>query len=317
MEPPSTPPPAPVRVHVVPHRIRVRFSRHTILATLVAIACHVDAPAAASALPPGLDMLRRTERAFAMTTKELGFRSGFLMFFADDAVAPPSTGNARAGFLEIPVPVEFRPTDLEWEPKLGDIARSGDMGYLTGPSSFTDRNGMPHTGVYFSIWRKAPSGLWFVVLDAGIDMPSPAPEFAVEGFRAAAASAWKSDSANVAKHAESLKKVDLELIAAARQGVAAAYRTHLSQDARMHRENTHAALGSNAILAALEKTGGTVKAEQLRVEVSQAGDLGWTFGACEATVAGETRKGAYSRVWKRDDGGRWRVVVDIFNPERK
>jgi ketosteroid isomerase-like protein len=51
--------------------------------------------------------------------------------------------------------------------------------------------------------------------------------------------------------------------------------------------------------------------------VSRAGDLGWTFGACEATVAGETTKGAYTRVWQRDDSGRWLVAVDIFNPERQ
>lgn len=269
------------------------------------------------ALPPGLDMLRRTERAFAKVTAELGFRSGFLMFFADGSVWPPDTGNARTTLLAMPTSVEFRPTDLAWEPRFGDIARSGDLGYLTGPSSFTDRQGKKHKGVYFSVWRREASGLWFVVLDVGVDMPSHPPEFAGNRFEVAASSAWKPDSAGAAQHLESLKRAEQALIAAAGQDVVAAYRDRLDTWARLHREGAHPTLGREAILATLAKSGGTVNARLLRSGVSQAGDLGWTFGTCDFTAAAVTLKGTSSRVWKRDDAGEWRIVVDIFSPERK
>jgi hypothetical protein len=132
------------------------------IAAVVVLLTSMTMPALAadstSALPAGLDMIRRSERAFARATAEIGVRNGFLMFFADDAITPPDTAPARQGFLAVPAPVEFRPTDLAWEPLFGDIARSGDLGYLTGPSSFTDRSGKKHMGVYFSVWSRNPGG---------------------------------------------------------------------------------------------------------------------------------------------------------------
>ena len=134
-----------------------------------------DAAESKPALPPGLETLRRTERAFAKATSEIGVRNGFLMFFAEDAVSPPDVGPARQRMIGWSNPIEPRATDLVWEPLFGDIASSREMGYLTGPSSFSEPSGKKHTGVYFSIWRKNAAGLWLVVLDAGLDMPSPAP----------------------------------------------------------------------------------------------------------------------------------------------
>ena len=56
------------------------------------------------------------------------------------------------------------------------------------------------------------------------------------------------------------------------------------------------------------------------VEVSTAGDLGYTIGTYEETrhdVQGNpvTDRGKYVGVWKKQPDGKWKVVVDIFNSD--
>jgi ketosteroid isomerase-like protein len=264
-------------------------------------------------------MLRRSERAFAKATSEIGFRNGFLMFFADDALAPPSTEPARRGLLAIPAPVEPRVGDLVWEPLFGDVARSVDMGYLTGPSSFTGRDGKRHTGVYFSIWRRGPDGLWKVVLDAGVDMPGPAPEFASGEFKAPEPSQWEGRPAAVKSgDLRSLRQAERELASHAARDLAGAYEQRLAPEARLHREHAYPVLGREAIVQSLRQTSATMARHRLlRAETSTAGDMGWTFGTCEWTAADTTRPCTISRVWKRDREGRWQVVVDVLNPPRQ
>jgi ketosteroid isomerase-like protein len=55
-------------------------------------------------------------------------------------------------------------------------------------------------------------------------------------------------------------------------------------------------------------------------EVSGAGDLGYTIGRFESRMAvaeGDTvtGTGSYVTIWRRDDEGAWKVVVDIGNPD--
>jgi len=269
-------------------------------------------------MPPGLEMLRRFERGFAKATSEIGVRNGFLMFFAEDAVAPPDTGKACDGLRASPAPVEPRAWDLVWEPFFGDIAQSGDLGYLTGPSSFTGAGGRKHTGVYFSIWRRDAAGLWKVVLDAGIDMPSPAPEFASGTFRPAQSTTWRKATQSDAKQfAAALEQVEREFLVALDAGAKQAYQGVLAEHARMHREGSHPLVGHSAILAAVEAQPATKQGRLHKVDVAMSGDLGWTFGTCSITSADKTQTGVFTHVWKRDDAGRWRLVADILNPPRE
>ena len=58
----------------------------------------------------------------------------------------------------------------------------------------------------------------------------------------------------------------------------------------------------------------------VKADVGGAGDLGYTQGTYELTLddpAGNsvTEKGKYVTVWKKQAGGQWMVVVDIFNPD--
>ena len=46
-----------------------------------------------------------------------------------------------------------------------------------------------------------------------------------------------------------------------------------------------------------------------------SGDIGYTTGAYEMTMGGNTEKGKYVTVWKKQADGSWKVAEDIFNAD--
>ena len=79
---------------------------------------------------------------------------------------------------------------LLWEPRLGDVSASGDLGYLTGPAEYV-MPGKPNTYTcYFSVWKRQPDGEYRVILDVGVPTPAKTP-FAPGFVRSAAVSTWK------------------------------------------------------------------------------------------------------------------------------
>ena len=246
-------------------------------------ACAAAAPDT-SAMRGALEMMRRTERAFARTTAEIGVRNGFGMFFADDAIMPPDSAGTNR-FLAGPAPVAPTPTTLEWEPLTGEVSRSLDLGWLTGPFSFRDTAGKQHHGVYFSIWRRGANGLWRVALDA---------------VRAAGADA-------------ELRRTETAFLAAAAHDPRGAYAGALAGSARLHRDGRIPLIARDSILA-LVAGERTSAGHVIRAEVSSAGDLGWTFGVATYRAERGVREAAFTRIWRRDPEGRWRIVLDVSSP---
>lgn len=287
-----------------------------VAAIMLAGACGWAAVADASAAPDtaamrsALEMMRRTERAFARSTAEIGLRNGFLMYFATDAIMPPDSTSAR--LTARPAPTLAPPTTLEWEPMTGEVSRSLDLGWLAGPFRYRDASGERHHGVYFSIWRRGADGLWRVALDAGIGTPGPAPEFADSLFRASPGPRWADslDATHAAAAAAELSRIETDFLAAAARDPRAAWGQALSASARLHRDGHMPLLARDSILARVagERPG---DAHVIRAEVSAAGDLGWTFGVEAYPGEHGTTRAALSRVWRRDPQGRWRIVVDV------
>src|SRR5215208_3551742 len=90
-------------------------------------------------IPPALQSMADTERAFAEACTRKGIRDSFLEYFADDAIAfNPAPVSAKERLRARPGR-PFSEAELRWEPRTGDVAASGEMGWLTGPSTFIDR----------------------------------------------------------------------------------------------------------------------------------------------------------------------------------
>ncbi|MBA4137764.1 MAG: hypothetical protein C0518_10650 [Opitutus sp.] len=263
-----------------------------------------------------IEAMKQTERDFcALVVKEGGY-VGFTTFMAEPSVFSgdvfPDRATARAKLPNRP----RRPgVATYWEPVFGDIARSGDFGYIWGSSwvtGLTTPEGQPRNaeGFTFTVWRQQADGTWKFVLDAG----GPSTPDAVAAVVAAAKSAPMDDA----------------LLAPDARGAAAGARELLALDESLGRTSEFseafiAAAASDAfsldlaaygqpqvatVLRAQPRTGAS--REPLHAEVASSGDLGYSFGLWHGRTAPNSApaEGAYFTMWKRQRDGSWRWVID-------
>jgi ketosteroid isomerase-like protein len=270
-----------------------------------------DAPAAASALPPALVAMADAERAFSRRAAETTPRQAFIEFFADESVNfQPDPGPARERLRKLPPPKPGAPA-FQWEPRTGDVAASGDLGYLTGPVRYAQPDGSIRHGCYFSVWKKQADGTFKVILDVGVQPPSEVP-FA-PGFVRAPGQATGTPHGSRADAERSLLDADRAFSAAiAGKGAATAFRAVMHAGARLHRSGVLPLTTRDAAAAWLESNVKTMTSEPLKSETGASGDLGYTWGKAVVTGAdGTPKSGYYVRLWTLGNEGRWRLVADL------
>jgi hypothetical protein len=125
--------------------------------------------------PRDLLELAAAERAFAAETVKVGFRDGFIKYFADDGIGfGPHPERTKEVLQKRPASTGPRTVVFNWAPMLGHVSQAGDLGYTTGPILFTDLGANPKPpwhGIYFSVWQKQADGTWKVAIDMGVDTP--------------------------------------------------------------------------------------------------------------------------------------------------
>jgi len=285
-------------------RRRVLLTGATVVLSLVTVFAQNDP----------LDDIVRTEERFAARALVVGWRQAFLEYFADsasgfdgDQVVP-----AKELYRKLPDP----PKDLRliWEPRYGDIASSGDLGYLTGPVRRINpavNGGRPLHLIYASVWKRQNDGAFRVVMDMGV--PTPAPVMFPQGFTRAPQTERYAHKTTIPSAVRSLRDTDAALTNALRRGQSEAYRGHLAEGARLHRPDMMPIVGEQAIVAWLAGQPRYASGESKFADTSIAGDLGYTYGAyaLDDTPASH---GFYVRVWSRGGDGVWRVALDVLQP---
>jgi ketosteroid isomerase-like protein len=257
----------------------------------------------------------RAEQMFAARALVVGLKQAFLECFADTAVGfdGEQTAPAKSLFRKQPDP----PKDLRllWEPRYGDIAASGDLGYLTGPVRTINparNNGQPRHSIYASIWKRQPDGAFKVVMDMGVPTPGPVP-FS-DGFTRRPRRDVYTGKVSPIAALRSLRDTDAALTNAARAGQADAYRGHLADGARVHRPDVMPLVGQDAVIAWLIDQPAYASGESKFAETALSGDFGYTYGSY--VMRGDSAgHGFYVRAWTRGRDGVWRVALDVLQPQ--
>jgi ketosteroid isomerase-like protein len=260
------------------------------------------------------DDMVRTEQRFAARALVVGWRQAFLEYFSDSATGfdDDQVVPARELLRKSPDP----PKDLRliWEPRYGDIASSGDFGYLTGPVRRINpavSEGRPQHSIYASVWKRQADGSFRVVMDMGVQ--TPAPVTFPPGVTRAPQTERYARNTTVPSAVKSLRDTDAALTNALRSGQAEAYRGHLADGARLHRPGVMPIVGEQAIVTWLSGQPRYAAGESKFADTSMAGDLGYTYGTY--TLDGnQTSRGFYVRVWSRGRDGVWRVALDVLQP---
>jgi ketosteroid isomerase-like protein len=253
----------------------------------------------AADLPAPFVEMANTERAFAARAAQVGVRDSFLEFFADEAVRFDARPGPAKPALQRAASQPPSVVELVWEPRFGDIAASGELGYLTGPASrIVHADPAPPRAelVYFSIWRRQPDGRFRVVIDQGIATPAAAP-FAPGLTRASARDRFTGSPANAT---ETLSQADR------------ANAPPLAADGRLHRDGLLPLVGDAARRRQTDER--ERRTSPLHADTARSGDLGFTYGTYDNAPGGE--RGHYVRAWSRTKSGAWRLAVEVTAPTR-
>lgn len=281
-----------------------------------AAACLAAVPFAAfaAALPPAQQELFDTERAFVQLAAEKGFRDSFYAYFADDGVAfNPHPFRVRIALASQPPTPP--PMGADWAPVYGDVSAAGDLGWNTGPLLYAGRNGQPDRhGMFFSVWKRQSNGTFKVVLDIGTDTPN-----AVAPLDEPPHSSWQpglgtAAGIDVAAARSELLAVERAFLGtAATEGLGRAYAAHLAEEARVHRPGSMPVVGRAALGDWSAAQVARYSGEPLFADVAQSGELGYSWGGYERR-SDAPEAGYFARVWKKDAGGTWRIVMDTVSP---
>ncbi len=269
---------------------------------LLLLATAVSALQPKPATPDALGQMIAAERAFAARAGVTGWKQAFLEYFADDAIGFDATGAGLAKDQIRALPDPPKDAQLLWEPRYGDIAASGELGWLTGPSTSinpTRDKAEPRHGNYASIWKRQLDGTFKVVMDVGVNLPLAA-SFPGGFTRAPQARRYKGNATNAQA---TLAEADRALARAAASNQGSAYRGRLAAGARLHRHEIPPRVGEQEIVAWLSKQPAAPAAEHRFAEAARSGDLGYTWGRHGI--------GFYVRVWTRETGGAWKIALDV------
>jgi len=287
---------------------------HRSVLALALLAAIANLGATKGQAPNNLAQLVETERNFARTCAQKGFRLSFYEFYSDDVVTFAPAIEVGKENLKTPDPNLDR-VMLAWEPQAGDVAAAADLGWLTGPYVTSDSKGErpQRYGQYLSIWKKLPSGEWRVALDMGVRVPSGSAmgvEFKAwesqAGASAAAAAAEKSD----------LSKIEDGLAGDLREiGSQRAICKRAAENIRVHRAGMHPVVGKAAACDYLGSEDRKDATKTVATFVSASDDLGYSYGYYQD--GNGTPNAYYSRVWKRDSAGKWRIAVDTSLPAQR
>jgi ketosteroid isomerase-like protein len=129
------------------------------------------------------------------------------------------------------------------------------------------------------------------------------------------------------KEADALMELDRQFsIHSEEFGANHAFLDYIDDEAVLLRSNRYPIIGRENIVELFSKpdTGFVLTWEPSYATVSKSGDLGYTYGIYKTETLSpegniEIAYGTYVTIWKRDEKGKWKFVLDTGNPglERK
>lgn len=269
-----------------------------------------------------LNSMVETERAFSRMSEEKGTRPAFAAFIADDGILfRPTPVLGKKWMVEHPLPPSTTRSLLTWQPIFAAVSLAGDFGYTTGPWQFKNdiKDAKPVAfGNFMTVWRKQVDGSWRFALDLGISNPDPK---APVGMWQVPPSIHGTGNPKAVKHEAErtgLLLVDREFSnASGARGAVEAFRSYASTEVRLFRNGRFPFVGKQAASDALVPLTNEWTWAPSFADVSQSGDLGYSYGIYELRETAGARavveKGNYARVWKKASGT-WKLVIDVADP---
>jgi ketosteroid isomerase-like protein len=110
------------------------------------------------------------EISFSEMSKTKGTKAALMQFIDSNGVLlrPNSFPLVGADAIDFISQSNDTAYTMIWQPKGGNIAASGELGYTFGVYSVIPKNNdSAMHGTYVNVWKKQPDGSWKLLLDSG------------------------------------------------------------------------------------------------------------------------------------------------------
>ena len=287
---------------------------------LAALLCVGPRSAAQDAHRLYLDELIGRENAFAQQATDGSTRQAFLS--ALDSGSVLFSGNQPVnGYRQWEGRPENKEGLLYWFPAVAGVSAGGDLGFTSGPSTYSKQRGDAepvYYGYYFSIWRREPGGAFKLLLDAGTTRPKPQGTDRMGEKKLEDGAPLVNRPASKASGTQAaLLEAEKRLNQQASTDPGKAYETVLAPGVWLLREGM--TVGKNKADALrmigasnVQSYGFTTRGSGL----AQTRDFAYTYGEALVTYqeAGGAKKrpGVYIRAWEAT-GKAWQLVGDLLS----
>jgi ketosteroid isomerase-like protein len=138
------------------------------LAVLGLLSCNFFTEKNEVAGPDEKYQLMEADKAFSKMSAEKGMKAAFLEYIDSNGVLlkPNEFPIIGADAVDYLIQQNDSAYTLQWEPKGGAVAKSGELGYTFGLYALKATDSTLY-GTYVSIWKKQSDGSWKFVLDSG------------------------------------------------------------------------------------------------------------------------------------------------------
>lgn len=245
------------------------------------------------------------EMAFAKMSMDRGTKEAFIKFLDIDAVG--FVNGEPVNGLELWKKKPASNGILYWRPVFADISLAEDFGYTTGPYQVSkDKDSEPFAfGYYATVWKKNETGLWKVAVDLGIYAEQPV------GGSYSLRTARNKSKKSLPASKEALTFIEQSYTQWLNETGNSFLPEYFSKECRIYRSGSSPFISFKVIEGIREEK--QFYFEPVDTDVSESGDLGFTYGKVNIeSKDGKMERTNYLRVWKRESGLNWKIVLDVI-----
>ena len=149
------------------------MNKFLLFVVIICIMCSCNIFSGKKTTPAGPEDKQKmieADKAFSAMSVEKGMKNAFLEYIDSNGVLlkPNRYPIIGADAIDYLIQMDDSSYTLEWQPKFGAVAASGDLGYTYGLYALKPKNkDTTIYGTYISIWKKQSDGSWKFVLDSG------------------------------------------------------------------------------------------------------------------------------------------------------
>ena len=251
-----------------------------------------------------IDGLINAEKSFAAYSVAHGTKDAFLKF-ADSAAIVFEQGKP-VNAVESWNKREKRPGVLDWYPQFAGIAMSGNLGYTSGPWTFSLNDSIVARGQYSTIWHIDKYGEWKFLLDLGVNN-TPENTDTSKWWRV-----MSTDPTLYIGSLQSLLKTEKKFIKKTGNKKDDRKRLYFNNTSKtllpvLIRNGRVPAMDYDQFLSVMNTMPSKIKYTINGSGISLSKDLGYVYG----TTIINGKSDSYLRIWRKEKEG-WMIILEVL-----